>query len=531
VLVFHGYLLRGTGSNVYNASLAAALVRLGHEVHLVCQERHAFELDFVGTIGDWDTGALEIEQIRASACTVYRPNIGGVLPVYVPDRYEGIEALPFPELSDLQLDAYLRANVDAVAEVVARANPDVALANHLVMGPAILARALSGTGVPYAIKIHGSALEYTVKPHPRFLPFAREGIGGANGVLVGSRHTAESLWATLEEPGLPARTRLGPPGVEVSRFHPVQRGEALAQLRALADRIAHDARPLEPRMRCERSGQAAFGSAFTRDEAAAADALADLAQGAARDDRLVAFVGKLILAKGIDLLLVAWPLVLAEVPTARLAVVGFGRYRAAAERLVDALSRGDLGAVRALAATGRAAEGGPTARLRFVISFIERLEASDERERYITVARRMRERVVLTGRLEHDELADLLPLCEAVVVPSTFPESFGMVGVEAAACGALPISAAHSGLAEVSRTLGKGLPERVRGLLSFPLGPDVVQSIATCLIGWLGAPPEVRDAARDKLTATVATRYSWEGVARGVIAAARGELEMLDPPA
>ena len=39
ILIFHGYLLRGTGSNVYNANLAAALVRLGHEVHLLCQDR------------------------------------------------------------------------------------------------------------------------------------------------------------------------------------------------------------------------------------------------------------------------------------------------------------------------------------------------------------------------------------------------------------------------------------------------------------------------------------------------------------
>jgi len=529
VLVFHGYLLRATGSNEYNAGLAAALVRLGHEVHLVCQERHALELDFVGAAGDWDTGELVLQRVGASACTVYRPNIGDLLPVYVPDRYEGIDARPFPELSDMQLDAYLRANVDAVAEVVARAKPDLALANHLVMGPAILARALSGTGVPYAITIHGSALEYTVKPYPRFVPYALEGIRGANGVLVGSRHTAESLWATLDEPGLPARTRLGPPGVDVRRFHPLERGEPLARLRALADRIAHSAHPLESLPRPERSAQPVLESAFTRDDATTACAVADLAQGA-RADRLVAFVGKLIVAKGVDLLLLAWPLVLAEVSEARLAVVGFGGYRAAAERLLDALSVGDVGAVRALAAAGRASEGGPVSPLAFVVSFLEWLDASGERERYLTVARGMRERVVLIGRLEHDELADFLPLCEAIVVPSTFPESFGMVAVEAAACGVLPISAAHSGLAEVSRTLGQGLPKRVRDLLSFTLGPEVVHSIAACLIGWLRTPPEQRDATRANLVQTVAKRYSWESVARGVIAAARGELEILDPP-
>jgi hypothetical protein len=47
ILIFHGYLLRGTGSNVYNASLARALAGLGHEVHLLCQDRAAHELDWV----------------------------------------------------------------------------------------------------------------------------------------------------------------------------------------------------------------------------------------------------------------------------------------------------------------------------------------------------------------------------------------------------------------------------------------------------------------------------------------------------
>src|SRR5947199_10852110 len=160
VLIFHGYLLRGTGSNIYNASLSAALLRLGHEVHLLCQERHADELEFVGAVGDWDSGELQVRRVREAACTVYRPDIGQLLPVYVADQYEGLDARPFPELSEAELASYLERNVDAVREVVSRVEPDVALANHLVMGPAILARALTRAGVPYAVKLHGSALEY-----------------------------------------------------------------------------------------------------------------------------------------------------------------------------------------------------------------------------------------------------------------------------------------------------------------------------------------------------------------------------------
>ena len=175
VLVFHGYLLHGTGSNVYNAELAAALVRAGHELHLLCQDRDPLVLDWVDAAGDWDSGSLELRVRRRPArATVYRPDIGALLPLYVADRYEGIEARPFAELSEAEVDRYVDANVTAVREVAERARPDVALANHLVMGPVVLARGLAG--VPYAVKIHGSALEYAVKPYPRFRPYAVEGL-------------------------------------------------------------------------------------------------------------------------------------------------------------------------------------------------------------------------------------------------------------------------------------------------------------------------------------------------------------------
>ena len=149
-------------------------------------------------------------------CTVYTPPIGRVLPLYVADRYEHFDAKPFQDLTDAELEHYIGANVDAVRDVAARAEPDVALANHLVMGPVVLARA----GLSYAVKIHGSALEYTVKPHPeRFLPLAREGIAGAAGVLVGSRHTAESLWEALDDPcRCPSAPASGPPASTCTPF-------------------------------------------------------------------------------------------------------------------------------------------------------------------------------------------------------------------------------------------------------------------------------------------------------------------------
>ena len=542
ILIFHGYLLHGTGSNVYNARLAAALVELGHEVHLLSQDRHPEEQPFVDAVGDWDVGTLRVRELRERVrCTVYRPNIGALLPVYVADRYEGIQARAFAELSEQEVARYIDANVAAVRELRARARPEVALANHLVMGPAILARGLEGQ-VPYAVKVHGSALEYTVKPAPeRFLGLAREGLAGANGVLVGSRHTAASLWQALGDPQLPARTRLGPPGVDVVRFAPRQRDRAAAGVRALASRLhrelvdsAGGGKPPSiagggalPAARAGNGRGEPLASAFTRDAAAAAAALERLDPAS---DRLVAFVGKLIVSKGPDLLLAAWPLVLEHVPNARLVVVGFGAYRSGLERLLAALLAGDLDQVRAIALAGRTLEGAADSRpLTHLLAFLDTLRAV-ERKRYRSAARSLGERVVFTGRLEHSELGELLPACEALVTPSTFPESFGMVAAEAAACGALPISAAHSGLAEVSETLAAALPGDVARLLSFPIDDHAIRALASRVVGWLGAAPQLRSPTRASLAATAREHWSWEGVARGVIAAALGQLDDLQEP-
>ncbi len=515
ILIFHGYLLRGTGSNVYNANLARALVGLGHEVHLFCQDRAAAELEFVDATGDWDAGTLRLAVAREPArCTTYRPNLGGLLPVYVADRYEGIEARPFTTLDDGELDRYLAANVAAVAEVATRVRPDVALANHMAMGPAILARAL-GPETPYAVKIHGSAMEYTVAPEPeRFRPYAREGLAPARTVLVGSRHIAERLWATMEDPELPARTRLGPPGVDVERFGPREAPAARAGVTALAARLAatREAHPPD--------------SAFARDLPAIAAALGEVAAG---EGPVVAYVGKLIVAKGVDLLAAAWPLVLAAVPDARLVVVGFGAYREGFEDLLAALAAGDLDAVRAMALDGRAAEGGPRAPLTHLLAFLDGLEG-DRRGRYLAAAATLPDHATVVGRLEHDELADLLPACAAQVVPSTFPEAFGMVAAEAAACGVLPTVADHSGLAEVAAALAAELPPPARPWLTVPLGPGVVPDLAERLVAWLAAPDELRARTRAALVATARARFSWEGVARGVVAAANGELDGLPKP-
>ncbi|MFL5908492.1 MAG: glycosyltransferase, partial [Solirubrobacterales bacterium] len=419
VLIFHGYLLRGTGSNVYNASLAQALAGQGHEVHLLCQEREAADLEWVNAVGDWDGGSLELRQLRPAgkgSVTVYLPDIGGLLPVFVLDRYEGFRVKSFPDLTDAELDRYVDRNLAAVRDVVDVAGePDAALANHLIMSPVILARA----GLPFAIKVHGSDLTYTIRPNPeRFVPFAREGADAAQGILVGSSHSAQILFDTVRDPGLPSRTRIGPPGVDVHRFRPRPPDEALEQLEGLASRLE-----------AEPPGAERDEDSFGRDGPAIAAAQRAWAQG----DSRVLFVGKLLVSKGVDLLATAWPLVhrrrrAAGAESPRLLFVGFGAFEGALRTLVEALERGDLDAARGVAARGRGYEAQnqrrprtppPDRELPILSAFL-----SDPPEGYTDAARDAAGSILIGGRLEHDEVAEVMPAADVFAMPSTWPESF-----------------------------------------------------------------------------------------------------------
>ena len=74
------------------------------------------------------------------------------------------------------------------------------------------------------------------------------------------------------------------------------------------------------------------------------------------------------------------------------------------------------------------------------------------------------DRALFTGPLEHRHLAALIPLTDVTVVPSIFPEAFGMVAAEAAAAGSLPLVANHSGLAEIAAGVAEEYPEGKRDL-------------------------------------------------------------------
>ncbi len=407
ILLWHGYLLGGTGSNVYTRSLAREWTRAGHEVVVLSQEPQPDLYDLGGA-------------------TAVRPDVGGLLPVFVLDRYEGYEVKRVQDCTRAELDAWVEANAAALREHLPA---DAVLCNHVLLGGPVGA----ASGARFAVKAHGSELEYTMRGNAALAKWGREALAEAEAVFVGSDHIRGVLEDVV---GHVERVREVPPGVDVDEWRPRPRAVALA---GLLDEARRD--PPNPGDENER----------LPDEGNAER----LAEFLAADEPTVLYFGKLLYNKGIHVLLEA----LRDVD-ARAVIVGFGDYRVELQRLA-----------------------GP--------------------------------RTLFTGPLEHRHLVHLLPLADVTVVPSIFPEAFGMVAAEAASAGSAPLVARHSGLAEVAAGLEEEYPLHLRHLASFATG-DAAE-LALKLNELLALPAVDRAALSEAARRATLERWSWAGVSRRLL--------------
>ena len=409
VLIWHGYLLGGTGSNVYTRSLAREWSGNGHDVTVLCQDPHPERSDVGGA-------------------EVVRPDTGPLLPVFVLDEYEGRAPKLLQDCSREELDRWVDVNAAAVRE---RLPADLVFCNHVLLGGAVGA----ATGARYVLKAHGSELEYSMRGNPELERWGLDVLTGAHAVVAGSEHIRDVLGEVC---GYAGEVHEVPPGVDVEAWAPQPRAQALAALIAEARKDPPNPGNADERLPDEGN----------------AERLASFLEG---DAPTVVYFGKLLYNKGVHLLLEA----MADVD-ARAVIVGFGDYREELEQLSDP---------------------GKT---------------------------------LFTGPLEHRHLEHLLAFADACVVPSIFPEAFGMVAAEAAAAGCPPLVADHSGLAEIARGLEADYPRDLRDLASFTNGD--VDELRTKLSRLLSLSPDERDAIRAAARRTTVERWSWSGVAERLLA-------------
>lgn len=537
ICILHGYLLEGSGSNLWTRSIVESLCRQGETVHLMAQENHPERYEFIAEARRYlPDGAEETvfrrESPLAGCCTLHKPVLGEVLPVYVWDRYEEFSRpTAMVELSDPEIEEYLERNVRALLRIVQENGITSIHANHAVLMPTVAQRVSEATGVPFAVMPHGSALEYAVKRDARFRRLATEAFTAARRVFVHGEEMRQRVRDSLPDvPGLEAKFSDLHLGVDTRSFEPVDRTGRRASIARLQGALAGLPRGRTPaqtegmlaRLRGDMDAaelRGAFAPAQEYD-GKTPDAELEGRLDAVRweSDATLLYVGRLISTKGIQGIVAALPLLLERRPDLRLLVVGHGPLREPLEAMLWALEHGERGLVERIVAEGRELEGTPQgdtggAELTMVARFLEQLEERGELDAYYAAARERvrRDRVVFTGYLTHRELRYLFPCCDAAVFPSVVKEAGPLVFLEALASGSFPLGTYFGGMKASIDSVAEVLPPGEAEAMK--LSANAERTVADIVAN---VPPalELGERHREALFRLARERYDWGSVTR-----------------
>lgn len=532
ICILHGYLLDGSGSNLWTRSVIQSLCRGGETVHLVCQENHPDRFDFIGEayryhVDDSVETMFRREVPYSGRCIMHKPQIGDTLPVYVWDRYEEFSNVVLMiDLPDEAINYYLDRNTEAVMRVARDHKVSVMHANHAVLMSVVARRVSRALAIPFAIMPHGSAIEYAVKKDERFLRLASEAFRAASRVFVVGREMRErvnTVFASIEN--IDAKLTELKLGVDTSLFEPVRSEDREKNIASMFDSISDaprgKTREVSDGMLARLRGDMTIEDMRAAIESASnytgkqpdGDLESKFAGVDWANDKTLLFVGRLIASKGPQSVIAALPLILDKHPDARLILVGHGPLREALEAFVWALGRGEWSLVEKIVEWGSALEGFEPKELATVRRYYDALRENGRLDDYFQKAEQhMRsDRVIFTGYLTHRELRYLFPCCDAAIFPSVVAEAGPLVFLEALASGCFPLGTYFAGMAASIDSVAESLPSADAELMR--LSADERKTVADIVEKTPGVL-SLRDKHKATLREVAVQNYDWKTVAR-----------------
>lgn len=538
IVVTHGYLLTGTGSNLYVNNLVREYAKVGEDVCLLCQDPTPIDIDFVNEVYEFDkeNDTYKLTHSKESEfegkVSVFQPNLNGFLPVYVYDHYDGFEVKEFQNCTDEEVASYVIQNSKALTHVIRDFNIKVVNTNHLVMFPTIATRVKEVLDFKHVITIHGSALNFTVKKDKRFEVFAKEALLKAEEIVVDSLHADVELKEFLDETGLSqlkSKVEIIPAGVDVSSFDlPTASAEEMINNFQIA--ITEKVIGSKGRNKAQEQ-DVLYSEKDLKSIVVDIDSLRSSYDYRNVDQHVVEkieklksaefkvmFVGKYLWTKGIYLILFAIPRILKEYPNAQFVFVGFGPFREPAELIVNAISRNKLDELKILLADKSPILNGEEGKK---LPLIEALitENQQELESIVNSGIEIRNNITFTGIAAHKELVELIPAMTSLIAPSVFPEAFGMVAIEAMACGVYPVLTYQSAFTEISDEVIENLDGYDLEIEQVLLDEFASENIAKNIINYFSYSKELEKlnelhTFKAVLRDVVLRNYSWEGIAQ-----------------
>lgn len=493
ICILHGYLLEGSGSNLWTRAIVSSLCQQGQTVHLVCQEHSPENYDFIGEAYQYrPDGKVELLFKRPTPCSghaiFHRPQLGDLLPVYVRDRYLHFSrVVPMVDLSDDEIEEYLQRNEVAIHTIMQRWEIRAFHVNHAVLLSVVAQRIHEKTGVSYAVMPHGSAIEYAIKKDPRLFKMGEAALKSAGRVFVIGREMRARLNGIFDGlPGLDEKTVELPLGVDTREFQivePDRRAEQIERIPALLKGLPRgrtrqqsaevtDCVSGKPDRQRLRRSLHAVSEAYDG-KLPDSDLENKLGSINWREEKILLYVGRLIAAKGFMSILTALPEILAIRRDIRLVAVGHGPLREVAEAFLSALAAGKRDWAEKIVAWGSILEK-PAAEFLPVSRYFDSLRRRGTLTRFFENAHDIleTERVIFTGYLTHRELSQLFPLCDVAVFPSVVAEAGPFVFLEALASGCFPMGTYFGGMAANIDAVSRRIPRNVNGLMKLRTDPE-----------------------------------------------------------
>lgn len=537
ICIIHGYLLDGSGSNLWTRSIVQSLARAGETVHLVCQEYHPEQFDFIAEAYRFTPGGqvetiFERESPYRGRAIMHKPHVGSILPVYVWDHYEEYaDVKPMIELPDDVIESYIERNAAALTHVARTYGITAMHVNHAVLMSVAVKRVSEALNIPYAVMPHGSDIEYAVKKDERFFRFAREAFGSARRIFVIGKEMRQRVTQVFGDlPGLDEKMTELNLGADTSLFEPVPHELRLSNIKQMLALIADAPRgkttAMSEAMLESLSGDMTESALRAAIKAASGytaklpdrDIEARLLAVDWQSDDLLLFVGRIIASKGLQSIIAAMPLILDKREGARLIVVGHGPLREAMEALLWALRNGERSLAEKIVALGSSLEGSQAKPLSEVARFYDGLRARSELDDYFDKAQRLlrADSVIFTGYLTHRELRHLFPCSDVAIFPSVVAEAGPLVFLEALASGCFPLGTYFAGMAASIDSVAQVLPAEDAELMK--LSPDVDKTVADIAAR---VPQALRLGVKHKkaLRDLAVERYDWTSVAGKLTAA------------
>ncbi|UCF99626.1 MAG: glycosyltransferase family 4 protein [Spirochaetaceae bacterium] len=539
ICMIHGYLLTGTGSNIFVANLVRNLCRLGHDVFLFCQEKHAEDIDFISQHSVFEPGNREYQILFSretrypGKCNLFNPEIRGLLPVYVYDEYEGFKVKTFPKMKIGEIEDYIRQNVEAVETIYLEKGFDLIQTNHVIMSPYIARIMWKKHDIPYYVTLHGSALNFSVRNDLRLRPYATKALLGATRIFAVSNHNHLEALTFFKRIAsrIEGKFTVIPAGVDTDLFRILDnsRRKSIDELQSiLKERLKVLPNGKSPEQKRRFLQELEETSSVDEVDELVSKYNAEYSQG--HPDRdivatlkridwkngwVLLFVGKYLWTKGIQMVISALPIVLNAVPDLHLLLVGFGSYREELEALVYSLASGRRELFRYLIERSISQmQPGEEPCVEKPFKFLDALTHRKEVKSYFDSAERnaIAEHVHFLGALSHAELGRLLPCADGFVAASVCPEAFGMVSIEALACGVLPIISNQTGFKEIV-DLVSGSVYEVNESPKVNIDEDMIFNIAENIIQNIRRGNLRNPELKKKFRKLTVDHFSWESIA------------------